>query len=121
MHARTPARALDRLSSRDRTHAPAQATRHARAWFTPRAARTAHEELAPLVDDAARLDLDDDAEAAELRERAHRSTSRLSAAGLLPPHLVVGPCDPAVVVVRTLAAASRAVTPKPLSDHEVSP
>jgi hypothetical protein len=93
--------------------APAQMSRDLRAWFTTAAARAARAELASLLETAAELDLDDPEARAGLRARAHRTTSRLTSEGLLPPHLVVEPDDPIVTVLRTLAIATRRVTPAP--------
>lgn len=67
--------------------------------------------LAVLVAVAGRLDLHDTGALARLREAAHRITAQLVALGRLPAHLVVGPDDPDVVVLRTLAAAWRRSVP----------
>jgi hypothetical protein len=67
-------------------------------------------DLDRLVTAAATLDPDDHESAVRLREQAHRTTRRLADAGRLPHQLVVGSDDAIVVVVRTLAAARRALS-----------
>lgn len=73
--------------------------------------------LAPLVQAAAGLVLDDSEATARLREEAHQVTAALAAAGRLPRHLVVHPHDPAVVAVRALAVAWRRVEPASRREH----
>lgn len=68
-----------------------------------------HDGLAALLAAAAALDLDDAEAVSRLRAAAQRATARAAASARLPRHLIVGPDDPGVVVVRTLAAATRAL------------
>jgi hypothetical protein len=114
MHILSPARTPSRAAATTWPHQ--HASRDLRAWFTTRAGQLAREQLTPLVEQAAGLDPDDHAAGGRLRDDAHRTTSRLAAAGLLPPHLVVGPSEAVVAVVRILAVAQRHVTPS-VQDH----
>jgi hypothetical protein len=67
------------------------------------------ERLDPLLAKAAALDLDDARGWADLRVTSHATTTLLSAAALLPPHLQVQPDDPPVLVARKIATAWRHV------------
>jgi hypothetical protein len=67
----------------------------------------AREQLDPLLAKAAALDLDDVRGWADLRAASHATTTLLSAAALLPPHLQVRHDDPPVVTARKIATAWR--------------
>jgi hypothetical protein len=98
--------------------------RHGRAGPSP--ARSATSEavgrLRPLLDAAATLDLEDRAGWRRLRASARAATGALAAGGRLPPHLVVAPDDPPILVNRTLAAAWRqATSPANQRHHRAGP
>lgn len=67
---------------------------------------TAYDAIDTLLDRSAELDPHHPS-TAQLLADARRVTARLAADGLVPTHLVVGPDDPVVVAVRTLAATRR--------------
>lgn len=74
-------------------------------------AAQARARLAPLLRAAAEVDFEAPAEVATLRAAGRYITARLAAEGRLSPALVISDDDPAVVVVHTIAAAWRALTP----------
>lgn len=76
----------------------------------PGSARS-RDDLAPLLASAAAVDLNDADAGGRLRREAHVVTTRMTAAGALPRHLVVAADDPLVVVVRALAIAWRQTAP----------
>jgi hypothetical protein len=83
----------------------------ARRPETADTAAQARARLAPLLRAAAGVDLSAPAEVATLRAAGRDLTARLAAEGRLSPALVISDDDPDVVVVHTIAAAWRALTP----------
>lgn len=71
------------------------------------------EQIRPLLDAAARLDLLDRDGWDRLRDAARTRFAVLIAGGQLPKHLAIAPDTPPVVVTRSIAAAWRHVTAAP--------
>lgn len=63
--------------------------------------------LTDLLREASTLDPDDRHAVDHFIGRAAQATRHLVDQGLLTPHLVVEPADPAVVAIRTVAVAAR--------------
>ena len=73
---------------------------------------TAHDRLHQILSMLACSELEEQT-LADVRRRAVALTRRLAERGELPPHILVEPDDPSVVVARTLAVALRRLSGRP--------